>query len=90
MQPDVSPNNVLFGSYYRRGCMLELKPSSCDLADETCTFNLKFINQYNWDDSYYPDIISDLSASMRTPQFHGETDIWDTAACDILNSRTAP
>jgi len=48
MQPDVSPNNVLFGSYYRRGCMLELKPSSCDLADETCTFNLKFINQYNW------------------------------------------
>lgn len=91
MRPDQTPNDVLFGSYYRRGCMLEFKPSSCDLAAETCTYNLKFINQYNWDDNYYPDIIADLATpSMKTPQYHAETDIWDTAACDILNSRTAP
>jgi hypothetical protein len=91
MLPDQTPNNVLFGSYYRRGCMLELKPSTCDLANETCTFNLEFINQYNWDDSYYPDIIVDLTTPpIQTPQHHDVTDSWDTAACSILDARTLP
>lgn len=87
MHPETTPNNVLFGSYYRRGCMLELKPSSCDLAAETCTFNLKFINQYNWDDSYYPDIIADLATPpLKTPQYHVETDTWDNQ-CGPLEAR---
>lgn len=87
MHPDVTPNNVLFGSYYRRGCMLELKPSTCDLSNETCTFNLRFINQYNWDDSYYPDIdVAVTTPPMNTPQHHAEEDVWDNQ-CTALEAR---
>lgn len=87
MHPDVTPNNVLFGSYYRRGCMLELKPSTCDLSIETCTFNLRLINQYNWDDSYYPDIDAYLTTPpMKTPQYHAEEDFWDNQ-CSALEAR---
>ena len=87
MHPELTPNNVLFGSYYRRGCMVELKSSACDMSKETCTFNLRFINQYNWDDSYYPDIVADLiTPPMRTPQYHAEEDIWDNQ-CSALEAR---
>lgn len=87
MTPLSTPNNVLFGSYYRRGCMLELKPSTCDLSNETCTFNLRFINQYNWDDSYYPDIdVAVTTPAMNTPQHHAEEDVWDNQ-CTALEAR---
>jgi hypothetical protein len=87
MHPELTPNNVLFGSYYRRGCMVELKPSACDLSAETCTFNLRLINQYNWDDSYYPDIVADLTTPpMKTPQYHAEEDFWDNQ-CSALEAR---
>jgi hypothetical protein len=67
--------------------MLELKPSTCDLSNETCTFNLRFINQYNWDDSYYPDIdVAVTTPPMNTPQHHAEEDVWDNQ-CTALEAR---
>jgi len=87
MNPHASPNNVLFGSFYRRGCMVELMPSACDMSLETCTINLRLINQYNNDDGYYPDIVENLSSPpIKTPQYHAEEDIWDNQ-CSALEAR---
>ncbi len=76
MHPDQPDNNVLFGSYYRRGCMVELLPSTCDMGTQTCNFNLRLINQYNWDDSYYPDV--DLTISPPPISAGGAATTTDT------------
>jgi len=68
-------NTKLIGAdYFRRGCGLALEGGGC--TGSNCNYNFRFIDQYDWDDGYYPDIDQTFTLSFPPPRHVVTTDTW--------------
>ncbi len=73
--------NLLGADYYRRGCFLELRGGACD--GDGCDLDFRFVDSYNWDDSYYADRTYDFTLSAKPPGTYTKTvvDEWSPQSC---------
>ena len=82
----IDPATLTGASYYRRGCAVALVSGSC--SGGTCEITLRGVDEYNWDDSWYPTADSTLTQTTAAPLKVTVTDTW-TDTCGTLAAKAA-
>ena len=80
----VDTTQILGAEYSRRGCGLLFTGGGCNGGD--CRYGFRFVDQYDWDDSWYPDVDRTFTLDFAAPHNVVTTDNW-TNGCTTLQSQ---
>ena len=82
----IDPATLTGASFYRRGCAVALVSGTC--SGGSCEITLRGVDEYNWDDSWYPTADSTQKRTTLAPLKVTVTDTW-TDSCGTLAAKAA-
>jgi hypothetical protein len=81
----IDRKKLIGADYFRRGCFLSLETGGC--TNDECRYTFRFVDEYNWDDSWYPDADHTLTLRAPPPERVTVTDRWDDG-CATLEAKS--
>lgn len=83
----VDTTQLIGAEYFRRGCGLLFTGGGC--TGSNCNYTFRFIDQYNWDDGYYPDVDRTFTLNFPPPRNVVTTDTWANGCATLETQEQA-
>lgn len=76
--------DLIGADYFRRGCFLAFEGGGC--TNGQCNYTFRHVDEYNWDDGWYPDLDRAFTLSFPTPVMQSISDNWNDGCGGVDDS----